>query len=233
MSVCFQARKAFTLIELLVVIAIIAILAALILPSLGRAKASARRIACVSNERQINLGVHMYADEHGDSVSFYTNAIYFDYKTAIASYLGGKSNGVFICGADDFTFTGELGSWFTDPPLSGQGFCHQSWTVYSSYWFNGGVRREDTNDNGMAEKPFASVRQPDRTVLIGEISGGIGLSAHVRRQPLQFADAPNVMSFVDGHADFIKIYWNGVAGLAGAPVFYEPGSGYDYKWSGN
>lgn len=68
-------RRAFTLIELLVVIAIIAILAAILFPVFAQAKSSAKKIACLTHQKQVGIALQLYMTEHDDTVFFFAHAV--------------------------------------------------------------------------------------------------------------------------------------------------------------
>ena len=113
-------QHAFTLVELLVVVGIIAVLLALLLPAMNKARESARAVACASNLRQIGMGMVMYVNENKQRFPFHADwgpAYEEDWihwqpgpnrdindltkTSAIGKYMGKFTEGVFRCPSDD------------------------------------------------------------------------------------------------------------------------------------
>jgi len=249
-----RTAKGFTLLELLLVMAVNAILAALLLPTLSGAKARVRRTACLSNLRQINLAIRIYSDDSNDAMPspgippgrHGLKPLYTGYRELIKGYVGltgapSPQDRLFACPADmfypDFVVSNTTAPHYVQASLHDHPFYN-----FSSYTFNGGdniIRKFGTNTNeisvqvpGLTGLNYSSVKHPARTVLIGEVSAISPWSWHDPSSALIFNDAKNVVSFVDGHVSYVRIYWN--SSTRNLPSMdYNPPAGYDYQWSGD
>lgn len=225
----------------MVTIVVIGILTALLVPALSKIKSSARRTVCVNNLGQINLAVRMYADDHRDFLPYIGvilpaaegDGVWLRYRQMIQSYLGIKipassEDKIFKCPSDTFT----VGFNDHGPQLGGS--AHKSATApnFTSYLFNGFNTKTNRNAPGSAGKRLATLRDPTKTVLVAEAPSFVGFSWHHPRKKLLFQDALNEVSYADGHVSFVKIYWNGSKLESGSACYYDPPTGYQYKWSG-
>jgi prepilin-type N-terminal cleavage/methylation domain-containing protein len=237
-------QRAFTLIELLVVMAVIAILAALLLPALSAAKARATRTACLSNLRQISVGIHLYASDDGDTLPgiIITNGMPWSYqwrffKELTKGYDGlngpsSQQDALFACPADTFYYSNVLSS-----PLYHTSMHDDSWADYSSYWYSrlNLVPNPTTGGfyHGIAGSKITSIRNSVRTAMVVDQPACFAYSWHqppplTDPGPHQINDAKNMVGFVDGHVSYIKFYWDSTQSTW--PCFYNPPGTYEYQW---
>jgi prepilin-type N-terminal cleavage/methylation domain-containing protein len=191
-----RKRRAFTLIELLVVIAIIAILAAILFPVFARARENARRASCMSNLKQLGLGMMMYVQDYDGR--FPSVAFALDEKLpcpngvgscnsnwAIRIYPYVKSVQVFNCPSDTNAWKGD-GS---GPTYMGYGY-----NQYLLYIIN------------------SALEKPSQTILMADSQGTTRYALYQFNSytsgTREISDRHlngTVLNFADGHAKWIHI----------------------------
>jgi prepilin-type processing-associated H-X9-DG protein/prepilin-type N-terminal cleavage/methylation domain-containing protein len=236
-------RTAFTLIELLVVVGVVAVLAAMLLPALARAKARAKSIQCVSNLRQLDLAAQIYT---GDNADFYPYADYFDLDKNIAycwDFTTDETSGQVVPGV---LWQGQINPQIQQcPSFSG----NAEWNAdpYTGYNYNtsyvGHGQGESGSDPTGQAAPIpaksGAVHHPAKTVLFGDGQYADGADKFMRApfpnpgdanlsgryagtQGFRHAGRSNAV-FCDGHAGSLSsCYTNNIDGAANV----APGTGF-------
>jgi prepilin-type processing-associated H-X9-DG protein len=195
------------------------------------------------------MGIGMYLGDQRNNSPGNTNAArlpfvsWTDYRQLINSYVGikGESSAqdkVFACPADTF---------FYDLSRNGRGYVpqpmhEQTDHAFTSYAFNAGQFSSPPKTNapatvipcGIAGQRLEAIPHPSRTVLLAEAPAFSPYSWHQPKRPFTrenalFADAKNMICFVDGHVSYLKIYFDGKQ-IAWA---YNPPASYAYQWTGD
>jgi len=174
-------RAAFTLIELLVVIAIISIIAAILFPAFASAREKARRTMCLSNQRQIGLGIMQYVEDNDEAmpnashgaIGAGSTGVWMPYNTYPASATGSPPV------AHDFNITGsgiypyiKNAQVFTCPDDS------QGQVTGDSYAYNSCLTTPDQAIPLWPGKSLSTVDKPSDTLLITEEGNAPGISTN-------------------------------------------------------
>ena len=170
------SENGFTLIELLVVVSILSLLIALLLPALGEARATAKRVRCLSQVRQIALGSQYYANDHGERLPWLTWDTQGQQMVLLRPYITELE--VYQCPrADQTASEGEL--WYSagvpiyEAVIEGQ-------AVYTDYKLN--------DRETLLKIPASNAPHPEWTVLAVDIDFNWDTRRHGEGENLGFLD---------------------------------------------
>ena len=257
---CVLSRPAkrpggFTLVELLVVIGIIAVLISILLPALGRARAQANSVACLSNMRQLGTSLIFFENEHNGYVpkAFFNeeaspggpkwqwaNPLY-GWEHVLLDYMKGSQK-TFRCPADDTSILRYNSAYWDDPALA------SVWDQPLTADNVAGSYRLNISDMGSALYAIKSTQLRKSTESIvfcdGKASGFNQLATWDTGESeiwpkmednigknIDFDRHPNKrlnFTFVDGHAE--PLAWSDTWKVLGPPVTYKGVTCYPTMW---